>query len=625
MASDHIKLNKCDEHTKEPNESQSECIIEIQMQTPDTCNDPILPSTTFYPPKNSGLTHLMDSLRTGLQNNQLMSEFRLFERVSDDDPTALKLLTPPLKFENRKYKILMEPGRYPTSDELFLFVNYNKYITNPENFEYIKFINIRTKDLVYGFTRQFTKKSSLIIQNMCLTFYYPEPFEISSNIIINRNKTGQDLKINLMKQFEIDIKNSDKYLCTRSFTNEAECFIRSWDKLNDIENGLKIQFVDAIDMIQGAMIMVNEQFYWENALNSLVNISGDGRYLTTYVLTQLSENISKWDTNIQLKTLSNLKYGMHLSPTEGVPIFVSMLKTLLEQSTNYDIWIECLNLLATFSKHKLQNLDDESILMHYESNDIICSIFKIIHQMIEKKDKNIKEIPSVFLRQIIAVIGHCAVQSEKRIERILENGFAELATMFFGHQDPKVREDIMWAISMILTGTHAQIHVILEDEKLLSIMMDAIKTDVLDVKIEGVWAICHSMHATCPTQLNYVADAGGIEAFCSLLNDNDVIHNDELLESIIEIIDAMLEVTRNSPVTKYFECFVENNGLDYLRNLSLISESIELKEMIIAFKTKYWDKDGKLIQDLDDPNSCWARFRERNDIKEQKEDKPETQ
>ena len=66
---------------------------------------------------------------------------------------------------------------------------------------------------------------------------------------------------------------------------------------------------------------------------------------------------------------------------------------------------------------------------------------------------------------------------------------------------------------------------------------------------------------------------------------------------IIQILDAIFRVTHNSPMTKYFDSFKENNGLDYLESI-----------LVTDFKTKYWNAENQLIQDLNDPNSSWAKW-----------------
>ena len=132
----------------------------------------IMQKRTFTIPKRTNLQTFFGTARKkcNIPNNVDIRVFEVHGSKKD-------LITFPYKFQLSKYHLMIERGRYPKYNEVFLWVKSLTNHNDPNDFQLIKKIDKSTQYLVTGYIKK-CEKELLLNQNItkfitykCLLFY----------------------------------------------------------------------------------------------------------------------------------------------------------------------------------------------------------------------------------------------------------------------------------------------------------------------------------------------------------------------------------------------------------------------------------------------------------------------
>ncbi len=132
-------------------------------------------------------------------------------------------------------------------------------------------------------------------------------------------------------------------------------------------------------------------------------------------------------------------------------------------------------------------------------------------------------------KPVLRFLGNICTSNDNITQTVIECGYLDCIQPFLNHFLMGERREILWTISNICAGNQQQIEYILSREKLIHKIIDFAINDKICVRFEAIMCICNIAFEAIPSQKKQLAEIGGINALCQLLNTINNINDKQII------------------------------------------------------------------------------------------------
>ena len=198
----------------------------------------------------------------------------------------------------------------------------------------------------------------------------------------------------------------------------------------------------------------------------------------------------------------------------------------------------------------------------------------------------------------IRVIGNIVTGSESQTQLVINLGGVEALGTLVGSAKKSTQKEAVWSISNICAGSKDQLDRLISAEVIPRLVACAYSSDK-EIKKETVWALSNAAAGGRPDQVVSFAEAGIIQALCSLFNETDVKIISVALEGLNRILKCGKENYMEGKETSDFAVIVEQCGglskLEHLQQHANVQIYEKARNMIETYFQIEPDENENLI------------------------------
>lgn len=213
-----------------------------------------------------------------------------------------------------------------------------------------------------------------------------------------------------------------------------------------------------------------------------------------------------------------------------------------------------------------------------------------------------QELPntSMLMLPIIQMIWQFSGGTEQQTEQVILSGFLNCGLKLLRTSKKCIQRYVLFTLSNVAAGTHAQIDQLLKKHKLLKEIVRLATDGPAEVKKQALWTMSNIVTQGTVKQGNFMVHHECIAIFCNFLANS---HDNELILVVLEALESLLLQSKKSELG-YEELFEFCNGIQTIEDLQS-SKVDKVYEMAVRIIVNFF---GGVEDDESDDDQNMAPF-----------------